>query len=208
MILVTVGTQFFDELIDEVDRLAGEGAFDQFTGAGAAARFADPVLTSSGRDSQGARRPNTSATESTPATAETRRQGTRAATVFAQIGLQKKPPKHIEHVAFDRELVGKARQADLIITHAGTGSLMEFLPMGRPLIAVSNPTKADNHQLEFLLALDDVYDFCWIPTPRDLESALPRARPPQRRHLPGNPPGPNIGNAIAQFLAGRLGATP
>ena len=29
MIFVTVGTQFFDELIDEVDRLAGEGAFDR-----------------------------------------------------------------------------------------------------------------------------------------------------------------------------------
>lgn len=165
MILVTVGTQFFDELIDEVDRLAAARTFDQFAGAA-------------------------------------------PARVFAQIGLQKRPPKHIAHVAFDRELVCKARQADLIITHAGTGSLMEFLPMGRPLIAVANPTKADNHQLEFLHALDDEYDFCWIAEPRDLQAALPHARVPRRRHHPGNAPGPSIGEDIAAFLAGRMEAMP
>lgn len=163
MILVTVGTQFFDALIDEVDRLAGARAFDRFAGAA-------------------------------------------RARVVAQIGLQRKLPRHIEHVAFDRDLVNKARSADLIITHAGTGSLMEFLPMGRPLIAVANPTKADNHQLEFLHALDDEYDFCWIAGPRKLESALPHARAPRRRHDRGNPSGPGLGSDIAAYLYQRLTA--
>jgi UDP-N-acetylglucosamine transferase subunit ALG13 len=157
VILVTVGTQFFDALINEVDRLAAARAFDRFSGAA-------------------------------------------PARVFAQIGLQQKLPQHIEHVAFDRDLVNKARHADLIITHAGTGSLLEFLPMRRPLIAVANPTKADNHQLEFLHALDDVYDFCWIAGPEQLESALPRAVVPLKRHHPGDSYNPGIGADIAAFI--------
>ncbi|GJQ26111.1 MAG: hypothetical protein HBSAPP02_11430 [Phycisphaerae bacterium] len=204
MILVTVGTQFFDELIDEVDRLAGARAFDQFTGAGAATTLADTSPASAGPAFHGPNRLKARAAECAKATPVSGRLETGGAAVFAQIGLQKKPPKHIAHVAFDRELVSKARRADLIITHAGTGSLMEFLPMGRPLIAVANPTKADNHQLEFLHALDDEYDFCWIAEPRYLESALPQARPPRRRHHPGNAPGPSIGENIAAFLVGRI----
>lgn len=202
MILVTVGTQFFDELIDEVDRLAGEGAFDQFTGAGAAATLADTSSTSAGPAFHGPNRLKARAAECAKATPVSGRLETGGAAVFAQIGLQEKPPKHIAHVAFDRELISRARRADLIITHAGTGSLMEFLPMGRPLIAVANPAKADNHQLEFLHALDDEYDFCWIADPRDLQAALPHARVPRRRHHPGNAPGPSIGEDIVAFLSG------
>ena len=130
MILVTVGTQFFDELIDEVDRLAGLGVFDR------------PVL--------------------------------------AQIGLSKRLPKNVDYVAFDRDLLGKAAGADLIITHAGTGSLCEFIALGRPFIAVVNDTKAGNHQLEFLRHLSTIYDFCWVDSPRKLQAALPLARPARR----------------------------
>lgn len=132
MILVTVGTQFFDELIEEVDRLAGEGVFQE------------PVL--------------------------------------AQIGLSRHLPKHVDHVAFDRNLLETAAQASLVITHAGTGSLIEFLMLGKPFIAVVNDTKAGNHQLEFLEQLSTEYDFCWIDSPRKLAAALPEARPARPRH--------------------------
>jgi beta-1,4-N-acetylglucosaminyltransferase len=127
VIFVTVGTQYFDELIDEVDRLAGLGAFGQ------------PVL--------------------------------------AQIGLSQRKPKNIKYVAFDRNMLETAKTADLVITHAGTGSLCEFIALGRPFIAVVNDTKAGNHQMEFLEQLSSLYDFCWICSPRDLEKALRHARP-------------------------------
>lgn len=151
MILVTVGTQFFDELIDEVDRLVGAGVI---------------------RDN-----------------------------VWAQIGLAKRAPKHIEHVAFDRELSAKAKTADLIITHAGTGSVCEFVSLGRPMIAVVNPTKAGNHQLEFLEEMSQVYDLCWIASPQGLEAALKRARVPR----------PRIGSTVdclASDIAENLGLVP
>lgn len=127
MILVTVGTQFFDELIVEIDRLAGAGLFNE--------------------------------------------------PVFAQIGLTKYHPQHMEYVAFDRDLLDRARTASLIITHAGTGSVCECIELGRPFIAVANDTKAGNHQLEFLRHLSTIYDFCWTASPRDLASSLELARP-------------------------------
>ncbi len=134
MIVVTVGTQFFDELIHEVDRLIASGVI---------------------RDR-----------------------------VWAQIGLALQKPAHMDWVPFDRHLLDKAQQAGLIITHAGTGSLCEFVTLGRPLIAVVNPTKAANHQLEFVRELSGLFDFCWIDSPKKLLDALPRARPPRPRRPP------------------------
>lgn len=128
MIVVTVGTQFFDGLVQEVDRLVATGVISEH--------------------------------------------------VWAQIGLAGKTPQHLEYVAFDRGLIERARDATLIITHAGTGSLCEFITLGRPMIAVANQTKAGNHQIEFLEQLSKVYDFCWVASPADLAAALPHARPP------------------------------
>lgn len=131
MILVTVGTQYFDELIDAVDDLAGRGVLEQ--------------------------------------------------PVFGQVGLAKRTPRHIDYVAFDRDLLSKAAKADLIITHAGTGSLLEFISLGRPMIAVVNQGKAGNHQLEFVKALEGVCDFCWVDDPTKIENALQDARPPRMK---------------------------
>jgi len=154
MILVTVGTQFFDELIEEVDRLAGEGA------------FAEPVV--------------------------------------AQIGLSRHRPKHMDYLAFDRNLLETAARASLIITHAGTGSLIEFVMLGRPFIAVVNDTKADNHQLEFLERLSAEYDFCWIDSPRRLAAALPEARPARPRRRSN---APDLAADLRAWLHARCGGS-
>lgn len=127
VILVTVGTQFFDELIAEVDGLVARGV------------ICDDV--------------------------------------FAQIGLCESPPRHIDWVQFDRDLTRKMQRADLIITHAGTGCVIEAIECGRPFIAVVNGGKAGDHQREFLKTLETTHDFCWIDSPAGLESAIPRARP-------------------------------
>ena len=39
-------------------------------------------------------------------------------------------------------------QADLVISHAGAGSVLETLQAGRPLLVVINEDLMDNHQLE------------------------------------------------------------
>ena len=131
MILVTIGTQFFDTLVEEVDRLVERGVIQD--------------------------------------------------RVVAQIGLAHYVPQHIEHFAFDDHdcdnIRHMASDANLIISHAGTGSLCELIDLGKPFIAVVNDTKAGNHQLEFCESLATRYDFCWVDSPDKLAAALPEARP-------------------------------
>ncbi|CCE73235.1 Piso0_000264 [Millerozyma farinosa CBS 7064] len=59
-------------------------------------------------------------------------------------------------------------KCDLVISHAGTGSIMDVLRLSKPLIVVHNENLMHNHQLEIATAFDSlgvckqysVYDLC------------------------------------------------
>ena len=55
---------------------------------------------------------------------------------------------HVRVFEFAPSLADYMQQADLIISHAGSGSIFEGLKLGKPLIAVPNATLMDNHQAE------------------------------------------------------------
>jgi beta-1,4-N-acetylglucosaminyltransferase len=59
-------------------------------------------------------------------------------------------------------------QADLILSHAGAGTLMECLTLHRKLVAVINSMLMHNHQMELAVALQQRGHLYMVEQPRDL----------------------------------------
>jgi len=58
--------------------------------------------------------------------------------------------------AYKPSLQEDYEKADLIISHAGAGTILDVLRMGKPMIVIPNPTLLDNHQEELASALDEL----------------------------------------------------
>ncbi|EJD52964.1 glycosyltransferase family 1 protein [Auricularia subglabra TFB-10046 SS5] len=56
---------------------------------------------------------------------------------------------------FKPSLADDFRQADLVIGHAGSGTIVDVLRMGKPMIVVPNPSLLHNHQEELAQALQE-----------------------------------------------------
>ncbi|VAH87167.1 unnamed protein product [Triticum turgidum subsp. durum] len=54
----------------------------------------------------------------------------------------------VEHFTFLPSIADNIREASLVISHAGSGSIFETLRLGKPLIVVVNEDLMDNHQSE------------------------------------------------------------
>ncbi|KAJ0426393.1 glycosyltransferase family 28 C-terminal domain-containing protein [Aspergillus carlsbadensis] len=66
------------------------------------------------------------------------------------------------------------RSSGLVISHAGSGSILAALRFGVPLVVVPNPTLQDNHQEELADVLQEEGYAVWSSY-RELSSALERA---------------------------------
>lgn len=82
--------------------------------------------------------------------------------VFAQTGACAYVPEHIEWKPFlDRDEFGKRMgEADLVITHAGTGAIMGALRRGCKVIAVPRLARygehVDDHQVQLVREFDEM----------------------------------------------------
>lgn len=54
----------------------------------------------------------------------------------------------VGHFTFSPSIADYIREASLVISHAGSGSIFETLRLGKPLIVVVNEDLMDNHQSE------------------------------------------------------------
>jgi len=60
------------------------------------------------------------------------------------------------------------KNASLIISHAGTGTIIETLSLQQPLIVVINNTLMNNHQLEIAVKLAELGYIDYVPSPDKL----------------------------------------
>ena len=76
--------------------------------------------------------------------------------VFAQIGVSDYKPKNYEYVDFmtQDEFSKKIDECDILITHAGTGVIVNALKNGKKVIAVPRLSKygehVDDHQIQLI----------------------------------------------------------
>lgn len=82
--------------------------------------------------------------------------------VIAQISSSKHTPQHIDFFKSSPDILRYMQEAEFVISHGGTGSIMELMMLGKRIIAVPNTDLADNHQYPFLekLSLSGGLIFC------------------------------------------------
>mmetsp|Transcript_47093 Transcript_47093/g.73688 ORF Transcript_47093/g.73688 Transcript_47093/m.73688 type:complete len:169 (-) Transcript_47093:114-620(-) len=77
----------------------------------------------------------------------------------------------VESYDFKPSLKEDMDDAQLIICHAGAGSIMESLRLGKKTIVVANETLMDNHQMELAAAMKD-QGLVATATTKDLRKVL------------------------------------
>lgn len=67
--------------------------------------------------------------------------------MFAQIGTSTYKPKHYEYKDFisQEEFLEKVKEADIVVSHGASGSIMKALNAGKKVIAVTRLTKYGEH---------------------------------------------------------------
>jgi len=78
--------------------------------------------------------------------------------------------------AFKPSLEAEMRASDLVITHAGAGSIFECLAVEKPCLVVVNERLMGNHQAELAEALAERGHLRWC-VPGNLEQALSEFEP-------------------------------
>lgn len=102
--------------------------------------------------------------------------------VFAQTGYSNDRLEHCASAAFlDRDAFAqKLDQADLVITHAGTGTIVGAIKRGKRVIAVPRRRQygehVDDHQLQILHQFESAGLICACYEVDGLEQALQRAQ--------------------------------
>ncbi|MCX8182328.1 MAG: hypothetical protein N3D12_04350 [Candidatus Methanomethyliaceae archaeon] len=92
---------------------------------------------------------------------------------IAQIGNGRYIPKKLEWFRFKKDLMPFYKQADLIITHGGAGTIFEIIQTGKKAIAVPNPDSIYNPDITIKMSREGYILLC--PSPRHLRYFVERA---------------------------------
>lgn len=113
--------------------------------------------------------------------------------VFAQIGSSTYKPQHYAYRRFlsQEEYEKKIEEADLIITHAGTGAIIKALKAKKQVIAVPRQAKygehADDHQFQIADFMEENgYVFKIVEMDKLLETIMESKMKPKTKKFVGN----------------------
>ena len=124
--------------------------------------------------------------------------------VLAQIGHSRYLPKHCEWKRFFsyEEMLVAMKKSNLIISHAGAGSIIDALSLNKPVIAVPRRKKynehADDHQVQLAKVLSEEGKVLAAFEKKDLEKAIETIR--SRRFKPKITKPERIIKIIENFL--------
>lgn len=119
--------------------------------------------------------------------------------VVAQTGRGSYEPKNMEWFRLAPDLLPYYRQADVVVSHWGLGTLVEVLALGKRLIGVSNPDRYDRHQDDLLGYLESQGCLVWCRDLEDIARLLGEVR--TREFVPYVAPPCTIANEIREYLA-------
>lgn len=124
--------------------------------------------------------------------------------VFAQIGYSDYSPKYFKSERFlDRQQFdNKIKEADLVITHGGTGAIIGAVKKGKKVIAVPRKMEygehVDNHQIQLLDQFDELNLICKCDDVEKIREMLPKAKNTQFNEYKSNTQA--IQNSIEEFI--------
>ena len=119
--------------------------------------------------------------------------------VIIQIGDGKYVPRRAEHFRLAPSLAPCIQAASLVVAHGGLGVCMEALESGKRLVAVNNPDRYDNHQVDLLTALEDAGYLLYCRKLDQLPGLIERALKTEFR--PYTRPETTIHIRIKEFLS-------
>lgn len=132
--------------------------------------------------------------------------GTITDRVLAQIGYSDYMPQHYEYKDFmDRdEFSSEMGQADIVITHGGTGVIIGALKKGKKVIAVPRLAKygehVDDHQLQIIGQFKELGLICSCKDCGEIGEALQTVKKTKYKAYQSNTQA--IINSIVQFIEG------
>lgn len=109
-------------------------------------------------------------------------EGIIAEEVFAQIGSSTYIPKHYDYSPFldNDDFIRRIEESDMIISHGGTGSIINSLNMKKKVIAVARLSKygehIDDHQLQIVDKLSINNHIIGVKDMSDLKNAIIMSR--------------------------------
>jgi UDP-N-acetylglucosamine transferase subunit ALG13 len=123
----------------------------------------------------------------------------RSADVFAQIGDSTRPPAHIQwdHFLSPDEFEAKAREAEVLVAHAGMGSILTAFELEKPIIVMPRRAHLGEHRNDHQWAtVKNLGDHSGITVAIDEEALLHELDNLDRLQAPSHEPGPEYARLL------------